>query len=1026
MILIRRLFLILLFIAMNLPIFADMELRYPRFYEEHALPTDRVILHFEPPKESEDGRTRQDIGRLQPLPNGKYSLSIQAFDRATSEPLSDCTVHSVIFDPPERQEERENAGVSYDDADSAIGRLESQHANNGEGKCSYRDLPENYYRVQVVADGYIAEQQEVHLTQPLQSLRFHLTKQKSLKVRFVDGATSQPMQGLKLHFSIDPTSVPFNEKEPYYVFQLGSDGRFDASEIESEHCQISFPDSNAGTELLSNFRPDNLEWQAQAFQTPHYCLEPLNLDFSNGNLDLGTIAIPRAPIADILIVDSQGQPLGLFPFQLRYGTNGGNAWTLRTNESGRLRIPLAGLPLDSKVSIVAPIEGDSPQSVEAKTKPGTIVPITLYYKRRPNDVTLHFSFHDKNSGALIPNIHGAVSENAGDLASLITGFEFREGRARKFTAANGDVQIPCFTLSESVLNAEKEYAQKNSENPGDRNISYLRRNMRLLVFAEAPGYVPQSFEVPLEQIRAGGEIPLNLEPGATVTGRVLIRPGVPLTTATLTLAAKELGTKNPEVAPSRSNKFIPRIYFENRSVGGKVEISRQTYPGTVLANLDANGRFTTSRLRPSPDWSLHINTSDIFPDYKQRNIEIKPGMNDLGVVIIGEGGGELNLQVSDEAQQPVGGALLQFPLEEFSYRQKIESDASGVINLDLTPLTNGARQILRLTPPWGIDPPEQGQSEDQPNTRIVYDAQVELEKTKNQSLQAELYHGHTLQLTIPHDAAFDAVMQRYAKTENWMVEIPRQRRGREETKDQYAFVLAGYALQAKQPGIGGFVYHQQKAFSAGQPMTGDVTQLAIPNVPRGEFYLRLDGGFQITNTATMEKGGSPSYIQGTTPVAFAEIRMPDSDYATAIEISPRTLEIEMQNIPPNADGNGKLDYIVLIERSEPLSTVCGSEMRRIISNIASTTGKDPEMLQTPMLGYFDAFERFDVQEEKFKYTPIVIPGIPPGNYTVSAYSDPVQLSVRHPKTLFERQVEIRPSEPVIHLRIPYVEREPIN
>ena len=179
--------------------------------------------------------------------------------------------------------------------------------------------------------------------------------------------------------------------------------------------------------------------------------------------------------------------------------------------------------------------------------------------------------------------------------------------------------IPHYTLSPDLTDLETRVEEKDRQNPNGRKDDYDHRGLRLLVNVRANGYTPQVFEIPMSDVRAGREHILDLEPAATVRGRVMIAPGVVLTSETIKrfpVKQKDMGSR-PRSPIGWMNGSERAVVFLNRIVDGKFDIiGPRQFSGQIIIPIAPDGSFVTSNLRAAKalgDVNCHRSSAHFYP-----------------------------------------------------------------------------------------------------------------------------------------------------------------------------------------------------------------------------------------------------------------------------------------------------------------------------------------------------------------------------------------------------------------------------
>ena len=399
----------------------------------------------------------------------------------------------------------------------------------------------------------------------------------------------------------------------------------------------------------------------------------------------------------------------------------------------------------------------------------------------------------------------------------------------------------------------------------------------------------------------------------------------------------------------------------------------------------------------------------VLPTFTRREMEIKTGMNDLGDILLSQGGGSLSLKLVDEQGQPIQGARLNFPLENGSYemRDKLITDTNGQLKVDLDFMASGPRQVLHLSPPWGFDKNPRPDIDVVP--RITYDMQLKLDNSANTDLKTSITHGHTLTVRLIPSETGKRLAQYYADTKNWNRNFSSYSR----QKTWPYFAARGFALEKLDTPANKFRYHQHRTITGGVSLTSGTQEMVIRDVPSGRLGLRIDGGFY--NPPAGQK--SPTEAFGGVPIAYTEVEMPTSDHTVTVELNPTEVDVELDSVTPERIAQHKIEFMVFMRREEPISTVLGSDTQRALAAMSGMSGKDPESIQTSLVGYESVFESYS-KEGNLIYRPATFLAVPPGRYTLKTFKQMATIGPA-PKALWEERIEVKTGSPKIVLRMPF-------
>lgn len=679
---------------------------------------------------------------------------------------------------------------------------------------------------------------------------------------------------------------------------------------------------------------------------------------------------------------------------------------------------------------------DHPNAEAFLAEPGKNHVVRIVYRPQSDELDLAISFRDKATGQPISAVEGAIGDAGSPIYVYLLGGSFSRGLANirriassenglrvfRLEAPSGDGIISSYRISESLAGSEKRLAEarqkgeRDFEAESNRSATYL--NLHLVAHAE--GYADQLFEIPLETARAGRKLVFELEPGATVRGRVLMAgSGKPLTLDEIKSALSQKGKWN-EMSErewkmlSASNEGKPSIQITNPSIENSRDPSRiKHFADAGRASIEADGHFQISGLKPGSGWSMAI-TAPMLPALNRPRLVLKRGENDFGNLLMGTGG-RFRGSVVSKSGEPISKVLVRLTPGMVGGPDQLQrTDDAGTFDIDLTAVRGGDRQTVYLLPPWGYDP--QKLAESMPS--ISFEQTRELRRTEISEMEASLDSGHMLHLKLPVTPPLIDLAEHYSKKgELGMQDLIDAREG-----GQF-FAIRGAALQALAPDPHGLTYAQDMRIpNGGIRVEGESVALDIPNVPPGRFMARIDGG---VFRDFPDKTRIPASAVGV-PIAACELEMPDEDTTVTLEVSQSKIAIELEGLPQEMREQHEISILVSLERKEPPTTVVGSDMRRLLASAGGTEEREPESFVTPMIGFMDSFVRFDESSTPYrmKYRPITFYAVPPGAYMLRAYTNLYDLMGGNPKPYHETEVEVPMKEGSGPLTIPY--REPVK
>lgn len=641
---------------------------------------------------------------------------------------------------------------------------------------------------------------------------------------------------------------------------------------------------------------------------------------------------------------------------------------------------LAALPEHPACAMITPKAGGK-FSVRIDCKPTTA------------QLDLHFVFRDKTTSAPIGRVSGIVSTGSG--SGLRPQFLYQGGfestlhagldgwRIFRSSDPSGRVELPALTLEDNVLQASSE------------------RQACLMLFAEAPGYARQMFELPLAMIRSGKPLAFELEPEARVRGRVVMADtGQPPTSQTLLALSRRLD-------PSQSVSHLNiAVFLANESIEAQLgrpdALPHFNVYGQTQVGRD--GRFEIGGIRARDGWWLKLAAGFAMPTYA-RKLALKPGDNDIGEIRIGEVGA-LAGRITDETGAAVPGAKFELPLGGV-YRDDA-TDTTGTYRLSLLKIDTG-RQLVRIAPPWG----NTAARFDLPCTSTLFDSIRTLDMLTTNTLNALLDRGHALELTIENPRRIAEIgADNLARAVS--PEFVRRRGHASEPAPYFAF--HGVQVQALAANADGFTFSQERVFGS-KGLSTSTTTIRLANIPPGRHAVVLNGAVFAMGNFTPSKHSAVQIRPMTSfPLAYAEFEMPAADSRVTLKPSLADIRVTMSTAPPAVQD----PPFVLIDREQPQSTAFGSFHRRICVPRQTVIPTDPERQLTPVIGYASGCFEWN-QNAGFDYRPGRLIGVPPGKYRVEAYFDMWDIKADAP--YFTGSINV-PEQGNVELNFPYQQRKP--
>lgn len=668
--------------------------------------------------------------------------------------------------------------------------------------------------------------------------------------------------------------------------------------------------------------------------------------------------------------------------------------------------------------------------LSTKTHPGQAPPPLRRDKarRKPAKIDLSMRFRDKETGIPLTEVKACLTQFEGAFTTFAFHKDIETACQEKpdtlrflKTDRSGQAIVSSFKLADYTLEREMD-----------------SKNVMLYLVAVAPGYVRQTFQIPIEQARSGKELVFEMGTEAQVQGRVLLaETGEPLnkTTVRALLERKGIWARLLKQNHGYEPSINPQISMRNWTIEeNRLNYKDPSFMEFFRVPIGPDGRFEFKGLQPHKAWICEMELEGL-PKFIRYNVALKPGMNDLGNLQV-RVAGELHGKIVDEKGKGVKGAYVQFPIEGLgSDIHRVQTSTAGVFNFDLTSFTHD-RQIMRITPLWGIDPADGVDESGQEH--LVYEAIMPLDRTSSHTLTTRIDRGHTLLIEIPPSAIRDKAVKFYRDSRNRLFEEI----SRLESKGfERFFAVSGATIQSLDANKEGFVYHRSRQVHEGQKFTSGTMLLRVDHVPPGRHALRLDGGFYVTEPATKyeprrvvewrgharildEIPAQPPKIHmvdDTIPLAFTEFEMKATTTTLRLELSPTDLELDLSGRPHDGKSEKELNTLVFLERKQPLSTVYADELRRVLLREDKwIDGDDMESRRMPMMGYSAFFSFKDPATQRQHYRPRQIPAVPPGIYRLQAFTGVEDFQKVTPaKPYYETDIQVSGDGKKILVSVPY-------
>jgi len=896
-----------------------------------------------------------------------------------------------------------------------FGSLESMVISSTAGVCRYENLPECEYLFLIDAAGYSLTEFTTKVPDCGESVTVELVPESVVKGRLMDAITDQPVRGMSIGIEDTIKDCCFRAKDSG---NTDENGEFEIVGIEKGRYLMKFPHIYSSIchfqmmirHLIYNgyYKQEMLtRWNTDLtfYMAPETKIEPFRVEESQV-LDLGEIPLFPVPRLNLEIVNEKQIPLAGFPFMMKIRRNNQtyDSCAFKTNENGKHTVPLIGFQKGDLVEIYVPEDYDycyrledtqnselpvHPNARILKPVPGQQLDVRMTYHPLEEDFFLDLVVRDKSTGKPVPEYMCVISRSTG----FISGFFTMDETNLKRSIQNDQQDIllfQCRNDSGSISTGAIPLADDCSTwNQQSEEI------MKIGIGIIAPGYVRQVFEIPLNNAFFGKILLLEIEPEAVVSGRlVLMGTDQSFTTETVkaflshTLPEDELVEYLRSIEESIEVIIVNETYEEIE----KFHFMRH-FENEYNTRVNQRGEFIFRNLRPHNKWFLHVCAYG-FPQYLERNIDLKPGMNDLGDIPIGLPG-RMEGFVCDENDKPVSGAVFQFPIDDYEYSksEKRMTNELGAFSFQVADLTEN-RQIIRLIPPWGYSRNEQGRIE----TSIVwFDAIQDLDRNHRQEKNISIHRGNTLHIRIPATTTTLAMKEFYLSQENLYICSSGP-----SDKSQSEFGVRNIAVVGMDGEPGDFIYHHNRYFKdRRKPFTTQTMTLDLPNVPPGRYALRVDCSLFYDNKY---RGG---FLDSWgIPIVYEEFRMPDKEHTLVLQPASGRIEIGMKAIGNACDGRDLPAIAFTLDRETPLCTGLGSDLRMLFEDervrMDDTLGGDRMISFVGYCGDFTDSSGF----RGLPYDDIAFNSVPWGTYNLKLY---ILLEQRHSRRLpllFEKKITI--------------------
>ncbi|MEN6627293.1 MAG: hypothetical protein ABFD69_13800 [Candidatus Sumerlaeia bacterium] len=668
---------------------------------------------------------------------------------------------------------------------------------------------------------------------------------------------------------------------------------------------------------------------------------------------------------------------------------------------------------------------DHPNYQIFKLQPGETSKVTLVFKQPPGASNPRLLIRDRATGKPVEKFRGVVAINRSvdrellDFDYQLKWLNYHWVDSWLFQSADlsGRVSLTGVTLPETLLREPRVLAETPHE-----------PSSPVHVVIDAPGYARQSFDLTVDKLQSGDELVFDLEPEASVTGRLVIAgTGEPLTKDTLKAYLIGKNQWNKKIEDGLKYSFLG-VRLENNCLEGRyLNSDRQHFAFSEYGRIGDDGRFEIHGLRPDDKWGVRIEI-DGLPKISSI-VTLKPGANDLGDFKIG-GEGYLAVTVLDETGAPLPGVYLKWPLgiddadddsdsdEVKAQKNNPVSDETGTIVFPMRPLKTD-REIVRLIPPWGLNRFDTDRS----CPRVMFDAVMNIDRGAEKTIEARLERGHRLVIELPLSPGLD--------------EIIRAATGM--SRPQYGgkprptfFGISSVFLQATKPNAQGFVYRQRFMPNDGIAITtaSASTTIGLDDIPPGRYHLCVVGSkftapshpeyADSPDTATRERYQNTGYTMAlpeppSQPLAIMEFEMLPKETSVQIGLSDTAVEIALEN----PEAMPLKDTVVFMDRTEPLSTEFGGDTQRILAMASfGSPVRQVEKITTSMVGFMEAFIEPETFRTRPAYRPALFRAVPPGSYTIKVYQDVNDAIATPPKVYFQKTIQVPRNGGKIQVSVP--------
>lgn len=770
--------------------------------------------------------------------------------------------------------------------------------------------------------------------------------------------------------------------------------------------------------------------------------------------NIGDVLLHKLPVLDLEVVDESEQPLrhawysaggGVFrtdaegraQTRLWGFTEGGSVSVIanfnkddltselnsfRNTRNTRMRSPFAQAPDESDNSKAAFIQA-APKEMTAggstaiiQPKPNETVAVKLVVKPSEEDYRIRLYVVDAETGNPIPEFEvvadrsGALraeqfpnSEKARQRVLGSTSTDFKSARPR---SGDGHVIVHGIRYDQYELEQIKHFKNPTPDYPLPTGKWADRTHYRgVMIFAS--GYIREVFSIHYDSIFNDEEVTLKLEPEAVVKGVVMLAgdPPKPITPSGIRAMWTPIKSEG-EASKSKPNPIFIHTYMKNDGLQPKAEsLLAPRFVEQVQGTVEEDGTFRFSGLKPATGWMLSVGASGL-PGFIQRGIELKPGENDLGRVVLGAAG-KLSGYLLDDQNEPISPASITFPMGG----PEVEIQTDGSFETTLEYLKED-EQLVRITPSWSV---KAGKGNRYHEPRIYFELVKQLNRYGENHWTPQLERGRTLTVRVTSSEAAITLAIENLKPENNIFEDGRvylRDEGAEPMK--YRIVAASLLrLNAKEDEP---VYHQMHLLPRdGLPMEG-IQTLQLENVPSGRMALIVYGSVFRAWTEERLKDLEPERVddprygrEALLPIVFQEFVMPSGAHSLDAEISSHELEFELDGDPPtSAEGEG---LQITLEREGPKSYSFGGSVQRSLNSASSSNQGEISQLNQPIVGLFGSLTYDGSKNARIFLAP-------PGSYRLRAWTDVYEMMSPNGRPHYETTVEIRADDSKVKVSIP--------